>query len=82
MRSFQRKPKAFRPNRLFEERDPLREQALAIEAERLGKSKGRRVLRRRFMDGKQRQSPIGKRRSKNPNGLFDLIGEFRSHILT
>lgn len=58
MRNFLKRPKAFRANRLFEERDPLREQALAIEAERLGKSKGRRVLRRRFMDGKQRQSPI------------------------
>ena len=37
MRNFQRKPKAFRPNRLFKERAQLREQALAIESERLSK---------------------------------------------
>ena len=37
MRSFQRKPKAFRPNKLFEERAQLREQALAVESERLSK---------------------------------------------
>ena len=37
MRNFQRRPKAFRPNKLFEERAQLREQALAIESERLSK---------------------------------------------
>jgi len=37
MRNFQRKPKAFRPNRLFNERAQLREQALAIESARLSK---------------------------------------------
>ena len=37
MRNFQRKPKAFRPNKLFEERAQLREQALALESERLSK---------------------------------------------
>jgi hypothetical protein len=35
--SFQRKPKAFRPNKLFNERAQLREQALAIESARLNK---------------------------------------------
>jgi len=37
MRSFQRRHKAFRPNRLFDERAKLREQALAIESEKLSK---------------------------------------------
>ena len=37
MRNFQRRPKAFRPNKLFEKRAQLREQALAIESERLSK---------------------------------------------
>ncbi len=32
-----KKPKAFRPNKLFEERALLREQALSIESERLSK---------------------------------------------
>jgi len=37
MRSFRKSPRAFSPNRLFGERAKLREQALAIESERLGK---------------------------------------------
>ena len=37
MGNFQRRAKAFRPNRLFMERALLQEQALAIESERLGK---------------------------------------------
>ena len=37
MRSFQRKPKAFRPNKLFEERAELREIVLAVESELLSK---------------------------------------------
>jgi hypothetical protein len=61
---FSKKTRGIPPYRLFEERDPLREQALAIETERLGKSKGRRVLRRRFMDDKQRQSPIRQAQKK------------------
>jgi hypothetical protein len=37
MRSFQRKPRAFRPNRFFEERARLHLEALAIESEGLSK---------------------------------------------
>ena len=37
MRNFQRNPRAFRPNKLFEERAQLREQALGIESLRLSK---------------------------------------------
>jgi len=37
MRSFRKSPRAFSPNRLFGERARLREQAIAIESERLGK---------------------------------------------
>jgi hypothetical protein len=37
MWNFQRKPKAFRPNNLFNECAQLREQALAIESSRLSK---------------------------------------------
>jgi len=37
MGNFLRRAKAFRPNRLFEERAGLRRQALDIESERLGK---------------------------------------------
>ena len=37
MGNFQRRAKAFRPNKLFEERAWLREQAMAIESERLSK---------------------------------------------
>ncbi len=37
MRNFQRKPRAFRPNRFFEERARLRLEALSIESERLSK---------------------------------------------
>ena len=37
MRNFRRNPRAFRPNKLFQERAQLREQALAIESARLSK---------------------------------------------
>ena len=37
MRSFRKSPRAFSPNRLFGERAKLREQAIAVESERLSK---------------------------------------------
>ena len=37
MRSLRKNPRAFHPNKLFGERAKLREQAIAVESERLSK---------------------------------------------